>query len=295
MKIYVQLLALICSTYCLQSQTVLNAPALTPDTISIELSNDNVILLDGLLNDQDSIKLMFHMAANDMTIINTVAQACESISWEESHDVHSWGGKSQSRYSKSNKLSIGNLSWSEIPIWENKQSGKGSEGKIGPNLFSDRYLEMDFERGIMVLHHQEPDIHSAMTQIELDYENGFMFIPATVVVDSIQVEHKFLIHTGYSKSLLLDDAFVASNSLSNHLEVTSESELKDSFGNILKTKSALLPQFQIGAFSFDDVEVSFFEGAINRQKMSVLGTDILKQFHLIISADRKSIYLEARS
>ena len=295
MKIYVQLFVVIFCTYYLRSQTTLNTPALKPDTIFIELSDDNVILLDGLLNDEDSIKLMFHMAANDMTIITTAAQACESISWEESHDVHSWGGKSQSRYSESNKLSIGHLDWSEIPIWENTQSGKGSEGKIGPKLFSDRYLEIDFEEGIIVLHFQEPDIPPTMVQIQLDYENGFMFIPATVVIDSIHVDDKFLIHTGYSKSLLLDDSFVASNSLSEYLEVSSESELKDSFGNILKIKNALLPQFQIGTVSFDDVEVSFFEGAINRQKMNVLGTDILKQFHLIISADRKSIYLEERS
>ncbi len=100
-----------------------------------------------------------------------------------------------------------------------------------------------------------------MIQIQLDYENGFMFIPATVIIDSIQVEDKFLIYTGYSKSLLLDDSFVASNSLSEQLEVTSESELKDSFGNMLKTKSALLPQFKIGAFSFDNVKVSFLRSA----------------------------------
>ncbi len=80
-----------------------------------------------------------------MTIIITAAQACESRSWEESHDVHGWEGKSQSRYSKSNKLSIGHLDWSEIRIWENIQSSKGSEGKIIPKLFSNRYLEIDFE------------------------------------------------------------------------------------------------------------------------------------------------------
>ncbi len=64
MKIYVQLLAVICCTYCLRSQTTLNTPVLKPDTIFIELSEDNVILSDGLLKDEDFIKLMFHMAGN---------------------------------------------------------------------------------------------------------------------------------------------------------------------------------------------------------------------------------------
>lgn len=295
MKTYTLLLALICFTSIISSQEGPVNLSLQPDTIAIELTDNNVILLTAILNDQDSLKLMFHTAANDMTVTTTAAQQCHSINWEESHEVYSWGGKSQSRFSKSNELSIGALNWSNIPIWENEQSGRGSDGKFGPHLFSDRAIEIDFEKGLMILHQEEPDVIQTMSQVQLNYDNGFMFIPASLLIDSLQLDHKFLIHTGYSKSLLLDDQFVQSNSLSEQLELSDESQLTDSFGNVLKTKSALLPRLQIGGFSFNHIEVSFFEGAINRQKMSVLGTDVLKQFHVVIAADRQSIYLQTNS
>ncbi len=69
--------------------------------------------------------------------------------------------------------------------------------------------------------------------------------------------------------------------------------MKDSYGNILKTKKAIMPLVKIGNEQLTDVPVGFFEGAIGRQKMSILGGDILKRFNWIIDAERKFIYLKA--
>jgi hypothetical protein len=41
--------------------------------------------------------------------------------------------------------------------------------------------------------------------------------------------------------------------------------------------------------------VGFFEGAIGKQKMSVVGGDVLKRFNILIGLDRTEIYLKPNS
>jgi len=41
-----------------------------------------------------------------------------------------------------------------------------------------------------------------------------------------------------------------------------------------------------------DIPVGFFEGSMGRQKMSVIGGEILKRFNLIIDSNRKYIYIK---
>jgi hypothetical protein len=45
-----------------------------------------------------------------------------------------------------------------------------------------------------------------------------------------------------------------------------EKELRDSYGNVLKTKKGKLPKSVIGKEAFKDIPAGFFEGTIRRQK-----------------------------
>ena len=55
-----------------------------------------------------------------------------------------------------------------------------------------------------------------------------------------------MIHSGYGGSILYDDNFSAENSLGEQIKIIDEKELKDSYGNVLKTKKGILPKFTIG-------------------------------------------------
>lgn len=60
---------------------------------------------------------------------------------------------------------------------------------------------------------------------------------------------------------------------------------------MLKTQKAILPAFLIGKQRLTDVPVAFFGGALGRQKMSVLGCEILKRFDWILDAKREYVYI----
>jgi len=90
---------------------------------------------------------------------------------------------------------------------------------------------------------------------------------------------------------LLDDAFAVEHELDSRVVILKQQVLKDAYGNELTTKRGIIPAFLLGDVQLSEVPISFFSGAIGRQKMSVLGGDMLKRFNVILDAQRATLYL----
>ncbi|RZL18744.1 MAG: hypothetical protein EOO96_26790, partial [Pedobacter sp.] len=97
---------------------------------SFELTGYNNIAIKTVVNKKDTIKLMFHLAASSVTLTEEALQKIQSMKFERTDSVSSWGGSGNtSRFSKDNTLQIGSLAWEKMPIWENKNSGQNTDGK----------------------------------------------------------------------------------------------------------------------------------------------------------------------
>ena len=227
-------------------------------------------------------------------MIEDSAKNLTSITWgQEVEDSESWGGSSQQRKSHNNSLNIGNLHWNDLTLWENKNSGPTTDGKFGPNLFDSRPIEIDFETNTLIIHNKLPQKAVRYQKMPIQNEDGLMFVEAASVIEGIEINNRYLIHSGYVGAILLDDVFVETNKIADKIEITAEQALKDSAGNILKTKKGVLPRFIIGKNVLHNLPVGFFEGALGRQKMSIVGGDVLKRFNIIIDSNRENMYLKA--
>lgn len=265
-------------------------------SIPFELTDDNVITIRAILNKQDTLMLMFHTAASALTLTEEAIKKLKTVEFSRTDTVTSWGGGGQaSRFSPHNTLQIGELQWDDVSIWENIHSGRGTDGKFGLDLFQHKAVEIDFDSQRLVLHTTLPRKTRQYEKLALSYKKELMFVEAACKTGDTLLSHQFLVHTGYSGAVLLDDIFVAENKLGGKLPIVGEKVLKDSYGNVLKTKKAILTAFIIGKQQLPAAPAGFFEGAIGRQKMSIIGVDILKRFHLIIDAQRTYIYLKPNS
>ena len=276
----------------LNAQVPLPESKMIQDTIPFTLTEANNIYVQAVLNQKDTLDLMFHTAASSMTITTEAAKKLTSLNLDKTDEVNSWGGANSSRYGEDNTLQIGKNSWDSITVWENEHSGPQTDGKFGPDLFKDKVLEINFDQGSMIVHLTLPKLPEGFEKSELLVERGFMFLRGRSMIEEAEYENKFLIHSGFGGTLLYDDEFVNANKIGEKLKTISESELKDAYGNVLKTKKALLPGFKIGEVNFDDMPVGFFEGSIGRQKMSVMGGNLLKRFNIILDLQNKEIYLK---
>ncbi|MFK8164361.1 MAG: aspartyl protease family protein [Lewinella sp.] len=270
-----------------------NGSFLTPDTIPFKLTSHNNLSIRGILNGTDTLDLMLHTAANSVTVTTKAAARLTSIPWTTETDVNSWGGKSKARFSERNTLNIGQLSWDSISIWETQNSGPTTEGKFGLNLFAGKVVDINFDEQIITLRNDLPKDLEGYQKLSLLSQDGSLFIEGTSTIDGQNYPNLFLIHSGYGSTILYDDEFVAKSNIGEHVKIVGEKALKDSYGNKIITKKGRLPELRIGGTSFTDLPVGFFEGAIGRQKMSVLGGDLIRRFNILLAADRKHIYLKA--
>jgi hypothetical protein len=263
-------------------------------TIPFELTDYNNLSVEAVLNEKDTVHLMFHTATNEVELTEDAVKKLKSIKFDGTvNDVKSWGGaENESRFSKGNSIQIGVMKWDNVLLWEDKNSGQHTDGKFGLKLFKDKAVEIDFEKKIIVVYSELPDKAKKYDKLKIIHQNNSMFLEATSEINGAAYTNKFLIHSGYSGAVLFDDVFAVDNKLEEKLKITGEKELKDSFGHVLKTKKAMLPSFVIGNQKLTDVSVSFFSGTKLQQSISVLGGDVLKRFNIIFDAKREYIYLK---
>lgn len=264
-----------------------------PIVIPFELTKHNVISVPAILNGKDTVHLMFHTAASSVTLIEESIKKMTSLRFSGTDTVNSWGGSGNaSRFSRGNSLQIGGLSWEQVQIGENKNSGFGTDGKFGPDLFKGIVIEIDFDKKRIVLHNSLPAKTNHYTKLGLTFQHDNLFVDAICNTGADTARNRFLLHSGYSGSILFDDRFAADKKLSEKLKVIKTNEARDSYNNVVKIQTAILPGFTLGNTTLQNMPVGFFDGAIGRQKMSAIGTDILKRFNIIIDAQRTFVYLQ---
>ena len=262
------------------------------DTIPFILTPSNNIAIPAIFNNKDTTLLMFHMGSTAVVLLKTAIEKMSSIHLDKTANVTSWGGNTTTGYSDFNTLQIEGLQWDSVSITEARHSGKGTDGKFGWNLFEDKIFEINFDENKIILYTILPQLDEEYQQFNIEVNRGSILVEGEVRVGDNHYKNKFMLHSGYGGTLLLDDEFVAKHNINEKLPVISESELKDSYGNIIKTKKATLPALSFGTIQFSNLPIGFFEGAIGRQKMSVIGGDILKRMNIIIDMNQGYIYLK---
>jgi hypothetical protein len=268
------------------------APLQQDSNIAFVLTESNNILIPAIIDRQHSVDLMFHTGVHALSLTKDATARLSNLKMDKSEMVTSWGGKAESRYSENHTIQMANLSWERVTIGESDYSGPATDGKFGPNLFAGKIVAIDFDTCTISLHDKLPAIDAAFRRLDLILKNDMMFIEGALQIGEQQYKHKFMIHSGFGGTLLLDDEFVSRNKLAEQLPTTSVTELKDSFGNIVKTRNVLLPSMSFGNSRLDRVSVGLFDAALGRQKLSVLGGNILKRFNIVLNLKESQIYLK---
>ncbi|MFT6502244.1 MAG: hypothetical protein ACJASQ_002370 [Crocinitomicaceae bacterium] len=263
---------------------------LTHDTIPFILTESNNIIIQTVLNEVDTLNLMFHTAQGAISLTEDAVKKITNKSFDNSQRASTWGGESETRYSLGNYLKINDFEWHNVTIWEDQNTGPSADGKFGPNLFQDKVIELNFDENLMIIHSYLPELDESYKKLDLQFKEHMMYVETKYKIENNDYTNQVLIHSGSGGTLLLDNQFVHNNDIDSQLETISESHLKDSYGNILKTKKAILPSFSIGQTSFTDMPISFFEGALGKQRISVIGGNILKRFNVYFDLQNAQLY-----
>lgn len=263
---------------------------LIQDTIPFVLTEANNIIIQTILNKKDTLDLMFHTAQSTISLTEEAVKKISSKGFDKTTRSESWGGKHDARYSAGNRINIQNFEWENITIWEDKNTGPTADGKFGPNLFDNKVIELNFDENILVVHSYMPEISKDYQKANLFFSKGSMYVNTNYKIKNKDYQNKVMIHSGYGGTILLDDKYVVDNNIASQLDIISESHLKDSYGNIIKTKKAMLPYFAMGTSQFENMPIYFFEGVIANRSVSVMGGNLIKRFHIFFDLQQAEIH-----
>lgn len=262
--------------------------------IPFTLTTAKNVVVRTVLNQTDTFNLMLHTAARDVTLTEEAVRKSRTLKFIGTDKVKSWGGESDSRFSQGNQLQIGSLTRTNLDLWEDKNSGQDTDGKFGLDFFQHRVVEIDFDHGRIVVHEKLPPQAEKYERLKLEIQAGQLLVQGICLIDGKPHTNNFLIHSGYSGGILLDDDFVAKAGIEGEISITKETNLKDSFGNTIKVKQGLMPEFLLGKARMANVPAGFFAGVLGQQKVSLIGTEILTRFNLIFDLAKADLYLAKR-
>lgn len=251
---------------------------------------DNLVIR-ATLNGRDELDLMFHTAADSVSLTKAAIARLGTFAADGAVNVRSWGGSTEARHSSGNSLRIGELEWRELELTECVESGPGTDGKFGPDLFAGRVLELDFDAGELRLHNTLPPHATSYHRLELLHRHGCWRLLGELTVGDRRYPTEFLLHTGFGGTALLDEQFVREHGLDAELAAGDGTTLKDSYGNPVRTTAVQLPALQFGALTFRGVPAATFAGVLGGHRTSVVGGGLLTRMNLIFDAERHYVYV----
>lgn len=265
-----------------------------PLEIPFVLTEKNNLVVEARLDGTAPLRLMLHTAASDVSLTEAAVRERPALRFADAAEIESWGGPSDARYSPGHRLTLGGIAYENATVWEVKASGDGTDGKFGLDAFGDRVVVVDFERSRLRVYDALPVEAAAYVKLTTERTNGEWYVEAGCVIGENTYPHRFLLHSGYSGGVLLDDAFAAEIGANDALPVVKETFLTDSFGNKIAVRNTVLPALTLGGARLSNVPAGFFPGNHGNQRISVIGGETIKRFDLIFDLPRDALYARPR-
>lgn len=265
--------------FILWSFLVLNSIS-AQETIPFRITKYNNIIVKTLVNDKDSLDLMFQIAMQDASISPERLKPAKSIAFKN-------------EISENNSVKIGKKEFKNIRFFDNELTGQEADGKIGTGIFKGKTYKIDYDNNQFVLYDQLPDVKE-YRQVSFTYnKQGQIFLTCENLIGTETYEANFLLQSGYPGGLLYSNQFADSKKLNEKLKITGEKTLKNSAGQSISTKQGILPMLTIiDDITLQNVSAGFFTGEIKNQCTSYFGADLIRRFNWIFDSETQIIYIK---
>jgi hypothetical protein len=257
--------------------------------IPFTLNKQSNICIKARINNSDTLSLMFHSSYQGVSVIKE-SLAKILLKEKQNTNLQTWGGRVDAEFSENNILYINDLRWDSLTVFINDFSGIGTDGKFGYDLFKDKILAIDYDKNQIIVSESLPKKLKKYQKLALSFINGSMFIEGELDFGKMRLNEKFMFHTGYGGSILLDPKLGALYK-AEELKTISTSELKDAYGNVFKIDTKLLPKVKIGKVTLKNVPLSF-SAKSSDIPMKVFGNELLRLFNVIFDFKNNQVYLK---
>lgn len=249
------------------------------DTIPFTLGPNNAIHIKGKINGSGDLDLIFDTGAS-LGVLSETGRKKTSI-----------------KDGPNNRISFAGVEIDGSPFVQIDYGGRlKADGVVGFNAFEDKVVEINYDLGIMVIHHNDSIGKEGYFETEAVWRQTRMNINAAVTVNGKPVNLLLLFDTGSKWAVSLSKETCRQLALYNQWETIGSQRGRTSDGRTIRSETVLLPKLMFGNLSLSnvpaDLETESGDGGL---VYNIVGNDVLKRFNVIIDYANGLIYLKPNS
>ncbi|MFH6991799.1 aspartyl protease family protein [Flavobacterium sp. FlaQc-48] len=263
------------------------------DTVPFTLGPDHYIHIKGSINHSKQLDLIFDTGAN-VFILTDKGLPKSKVILDGTTENRGVGGFSTEKTSSSNSLELGKLHWKELPmLFYDYKGWLNADGVVGFNIFEDKIVEIDYDKGLLILHEKLPNIASSYSKLPTQHGPDGTFVKASLQNGKQIGSGWFLLDTGGSLTVAISGDFTQKYDLQHRLEITGYPQIIGTGSTVNKVQTAVLPGLNLAGFILEDVPVQFNLGKSGHyQKEGIIGNAVLKRFNVLIDYPNGKIYIK---
>lgn len=249
------------------------------EVIPFKMNGHYNILVEGIINQKDTVDLMFQLAMQEASLAPNRTHPVKSVVFDTTEFPEG--------LSKGNRIQVGETVVEPIWIWDNEYTGNGAEGKIGTQLFGDHIVKINYDMSQFELYDTLPAT-TDFIRLPLEQKNGQLFVEVVSTVEAKEIQIKVLLQSGFSGALLFNNYLADEYHLADVLPRLEEKTMLNAAGQKLTSLVCEIPAITVGGIRFEKAPVQMFTGEIKNQTTSYIGADLIHRFNWII--DKKGGY-----
>ena len=264
-----------------------------PDTIPFILGTDQYIHIKGEINHSHELDLIFDTGAS-LFVLTEKGLSKAKVILDGYSENQGAGGFSTERTSSRNHLEVANLHWKDLPIlFYDYKGGLNADGVVGFNVFEDKVVEIDYDKGLLIIHQNLPDLKRGYSGLPARHSIEGTFVEATIQKGMDAAKGWFLFDTGGGLTVVVSGNFANKNNLHRRLTITGHANVSGTGKIVNKTEIAILPEFKLAGFVVRDVPAQLnIQNSDYYGRAGIIGNTVLKRFNTIIDYTHGRIYLK---
>lgn len=250
------------------------------DTVKLHMNEQNTIFVTTVLNKVDTLVLNFDTGTSDLVLTQeTLKNKIKS-----------------SLKTGTNILQIGKKEYQGFNIYPAQLTGHGTDGRFGWDLFDGMIVELNHDKGVMVVHSQLPAyVKSHYSQAPIKYFNNVFQVQVGISQDKVKNKDWYLFDTGYQRTAMLDGPLLNEQGFpTDKMTVIKKVIMKGAQGNEIPVITSKLRTLSLGKTKLKDIPAQLLSQSrpVTGSRMNILGNEIIKRFNLFLDFQNNIVYLK---
>lgn len=252
------------------------------------------------INGSQELNAIWDTGANGNVIYPSAIRKGVKLEFDGSTLNRGTGGTTKRQTSSKNSLEFGGFKWSdEAFILVEKQTDE-DDVVIGYPVFSDKVVELDYDRMLMIIHDKTPSYSTTFSKTALVYLDGLTSVEVRLEHGKATAIGQFDLDTGGNGTLSVTSTFANEEKLQGTMKLLGKSQSTGVGSGILFNEILMLPKLSIAGYTLQNIPIHVelppttepTNTTHERLTGGKLEMNVLRRFNTIIDYPRNEIYFK---